>query len=56
MVSRARARAASASAAQREAARAAMIFVAASTSGYVNLVADGEKPTIDLPIMIRVVG
>lgn len=39
---------------QRESARSAIISPIESTTGYINLIADGDKPLIDLPIVVRI--
>lgn len=46
----------SATAAQREAARDAMLAKTAQAAGSVTITADGDKPTINIPIVITEVG
>lgn len=46
----------SATAAQREAARDAMLIKTAQAAGSVTITADGDKPTINIPIVITEVG
>ena len=46
----------SATAAQREAARDAMLVKTAQDAGSVTITADGDKPTINIPIVITEVG
>jgi hypothetical protein len=45
-----------ATAAQREAARDAMLTKTAQAAGSVTITADGDKPTINIPIVILEVG
>jgi hypothetical protein len=45
-----------ATAAQREAARNAMLFLSAQAAGSITITADGEKPTVNIPIVILEVG
>jgi hypothetical protein len=48
--------ASTASAAQRAAAREAQLMCTAQSSGSITITADGTKPTVSLPIIVRVVG
>lgn len=46
----------SATAAQREAAREAMLSVTGQASGVLTVSADGDKPSVDIPISITLLG
>lgn len=46
----------SATQAQREAARSAMIGVSGQAAGALTLVADGDKPTVNIPSVVVIVG
>ena len=48
--------AASATAAQREAAREAMLAVTAQGTNSITVTADGDKPTVSLPVVVTILG
>lgn len=46
----------SATAAQREVARDAMLCITGQSAGTLTIAADGDKPTIDIPVTVTILG